>query len=110
MTLPPLVDERGDINLHGRQGAELILEFYDENGVARDMSAATVTFEVGPSLNYPLAPVAGVPSQMKLTLANADVKDIFNAPNKNFIVLETVPALVPTPHWVGMVYVSGWIE
>jgi hypothetical protein len=104
-----VVDENGDIILHGRQGAEIILDFENEDGSPLDMSAATVTFEVGPTVNINLTPVAGQPSQMRLTLTNDDVKAIALAENKEFVVLETSSAL-PTPHWTGLVYIIGWTE
>ena len=107
---PAVVDENGDIILHGRQGAEIVIEFQNSDGSARSMVGATVTFECGETINVPLTAVAGEAAQMKLTLTNLIVKDIFNAENKDFVILETAPAALPTPHWVGRVYVNGWIE
>lgn len=106
---PAVVDDNGDIILHGRQGAEIILEFKDETGATRNMTAATVTFEVGPTVNVSLTPVSGEPAQMKLTLSNTDVKAIYAAKDRRFVFMETsLPQ--PTPIWVGMVYVEGWVE
>lgn len=105
---PEIVDDNGDIFLHGRQGASIILEFKDVNGVLRDMSAATVTFEVGPLVNVALTPVVGNTAQMELVLTQADVKAIYNQDIKDFVFLEA--GTVPNPVWRGTVYVSGWVE
>lgn len=106
----PIVDENGDIFLHGRQGAILTLEFQNGDGSLRDMSSANVTFEVGPTINHTLAVVSGTPSQMTLTLSNADVKAIYNlSGNREFVFLDNSGS-EPTPVWVGTIYVQGWIE
>lgn len=104
-----LVDATGDIIIHGRQGVELILELRDVDDNPRDMTGKTVTFEVGPTINKTLAAVAGHTDQLKLTLTNADVKLIYAADNKSFVFMET-SASQPTPLWVGLMYVVGWIE
>ena len=106
---PSVVDCNGDIHLHGRQGLQLPVEFADANGTLRDMSGASVVFEVGPDINVNLTPVPGVASQMLLTLTQADVKAIADSRLKDFVFLET-SAAVPTPVWRGVVYVTGWTE
>lgn len=106
---PAVVDDNGDIFLHGRQGATIILEFKDVAGALRNMSVATVTFEVGPTVNIVLTPVAGQTAQMKLTLTQANVKSIAASAIKDFVFLDTTGA-VADPVWRGTVYVSGWVE
>lgn len=103
---PALVDENGDIFLHGRQGASLVIEFKNPDGTARDVSAATMVFEVGPVLNVTLTNTTG---GKQLTLSQANVKSIFEAEDKNFVLLETSATPV-TPLWQGVIYMSGWVE
>jgi hypothetical protein len=106
--MQPVVDENGDIILHGRQGLDLILEFYNADGTLRDMTGKNVTFEVGPTVNKTLV-VQTTNSQMKLTLTNVDVKAIYAAADKEFVVLDNSQSQ-PTPVWAGLVYVTSWIE
>lgn len=106
---PALVDDNGDINLHGRQGATIPIQFLNPNGTPRDMSGKTVTFEVGPTVNIALVLDSSDHSVMNLNIANLDVKAIFDADIRDFVVIETI-AGIPTPHWRGTVYVAGWTE
>lgn len=105
----PVVDENGDLFLHGRQGLELVIEFQNADGTPRDVSAAEMTFEVGPSVNETLTPVPGNIDQLQLTLSNDDVKAIFAENNKEFVFIDH-SAPQPTPFWVGVVYPLGWTE
>jgi hypothetical protein len=102
-----VVDENGDIILHGRQGAKIPIEFRDAAGNLRNMIGASVMFECGPTMNIPLVATGG--AIMELTLTNADVKTIYNMKDRRFVVMETING-IPTPVWQGMVYVEGWIE
>ncbi|WP_037500717.1 hypothetical protein [Sphingomonas jaspsi] len=104
-----LVDNNGDIHLHGRQGAVLTVEFTDITGALRNMVGTTVMFEVGPNINVALTNVVGQPAQMQLTLTQANVKAIYQSKIKDFIFLET-SAAQPTPLWTGVCYVTGWVE
>ena len=106
--IPPVIDDNGDINLHGRQGAVITLKFSNDDGTPEDVSAKAMTFECGTGINIALT--NGVNSDEKvLTLANADVKTIYNQAIKDFIVLDNSGA-EPLPRWEGTVYISGWIE
>lgn len=107
-TLPPIVDDDGNINLHGRQGAVITVKFTNDDGTARNMSGRTLTFECGTSLNITLTNGSTTDERI-LTLANSDVKSIFALKNRDFVVLDYTAA-VPTPLWAGTVYVQGWVE
>jgi hypothetical protein len=73
------------------------------------MTGKTVTFECGPSLNINLAIVAGLPSQMTLTLTNANVKTIAALTDRQFVIIDN-STTQPTPVWAGTVYIVGWTE
>lgn len=108
-TIPELVDDKGDINVHGRQGAVIVIPFLNDDGTARDVSALTMVFECGPALNINLTN-GGALNEKVLTLTNDNVKTIAALTNRDFVVLDTSTASTPTPVWVGAVYVYGWVE
>lgn len=101
----PIIDDRGDINLHGRSAPSMVLEFWNANGGLRDVSGTTVVFECGVGINKTLTNVSGQPSQKLLSLTNLEVKTIYDAINKQFVLLEAGVAT-----WAGSVFVYGWIE
>lgn len=107
--MPPPVDEVGDINLHGRQTLELVVEFFDNADAPRDMRFTTVTFEVGPTFDSTLLNVTGELHQKKLVLSNDDIVAIANAANKDFVVIDH-SAGNATPVWEGRIYMNGWVE
>lgn len=107
-TLPLVVDERGDINLHGRQGAVITLKFSNNDGTPEDVTTKAMTFECGPDVNIALT-AGGSSDEKLLTLSNADVKTIYNSSKKEFVVLDS-SGTQPTPRWIGTVYLTGWIE
>jgi hypothetical protein len=106
--IPDIVDDNGDIQLHGRQGVVISVNFVDDNDLPRDMTGVSVTFECGTGINKTL--VAGATTdELLLELTNADIKVIYAASNKDFVVLDNT-APEPTPLWVGTVYIYGWVE
>lgn len=107
-SLPDLVDENGDINLHGRQGAVITIPFVNDDGTARDVSASTMVFECGTALNIPLTN-GGAANEKVLTISNADVKTMFALKDRQFVVMDNSTG-VATPQWMGTVHVYGWVE
>lgn len=107
-SLPPVVDEDGNINLHGRQGAVITLPFVNDDGSPRNVSAVSMMWECGPSINIALT--NGSSSDKKtLTITNANVKTIQSGNNREFVLLDN-SAAQPTPLWMGTVFIHGWVE
>jgi hypothetical protein len=106
--IPDVIDENGDINLHGRQGAVITLSFSLDDGSPEDVSAKAMVFECGTDINISLVNGSSVDEKV-LTLTNADIKTIFAARNKDFVLLDNSGAQ-PTPRWMGTVYIRGWVE
>lgn len=105
LTSPAFVDENGDLHLHGRQAGSFDFDFFDDTGAMLDMSAAIVTFEVGPDINVVLTPVIGSTQRLRVTLSNALVKDIYEAQDKQFVLNQSGEILME-----GMIYTRGWVE
>lgn len=106
--IPPVIDENGDIQLHGRQGAVIPVNFVDSAGAPRNMVGQNVTFECGVGVDKTLT-AGATNDQMLITLDNADVKAIYAQDFKDFVVLDHSGA-EPTPVWAGTVYIYGWVE
>lgn len=107
-TIPDIVDENGDLQLHGRQGLIAIIQFADEDGVAEDVSAKSMTFECGTDINVALT-AGDFDDEKILALTNDQIKIIAAARNKDFAVMDSSEA-EPIPRWVGTVYMYGWVE
>lgn len=104
-TVPELIDEDGNIQVHGRQDAVITLEFNNDDGTPEDVSGKAMTFECGTEINLALTNGSST-NQKVLTLTNATIKTIYGQSNKAFVVLDDTKS----PRWVGAVYVTGWVE
>jgi hypothetical protein len=81
------------------------INFTNDDGTPRDMTGVSVVFECGPGVNIPLT-AGATDDEMLLTLTNANVKAIEAQSNRQFVLLENAT----TPHWMGTVYLYGWVE
>lgn len=102
---PPIIDENGDLQLHGRQSGVIYFDFLNDVGAPLDMTGASVTFEVGPTVNVTLVSVGTPIQRMSLTLSNAIVKDIYAANDKEFVLNQGGVILME-----GIAYARGWTE
>lgn len=102
--MPPVVSPEGDITFHGREGVVVVLDFETDQGVPRDMSGATVRFEIdGFAKN--LTPGPGI-SNMTLTLDRGELPNTIGRMVDFVVVDET--GTVPHVIWSGRLNQIGW--
>lgn len=102
--MPSIVSRDGDMLLHGREGALLVLEFEDDAGIPRDMTAAKVAFEIE---GFRKELVAGeLPHQMILTLGQGELPNTIGRV-VDFAVIDKSGS-VPHLLWSGRLTQVGW--
>lgn len=104
--MAPIVTENGDIQMHGREGALIVLSFQEDDGTPRDMTSAVVTFEVR-GFTKPLV-VGDQPHLMNLTLNRGELPTAFLGKVEDFVVLDETGA-IPHVIWSGKVILTGWL-
>lgn len=103
--LTPFIDDRGNMHVHGREGGVAVFEFQDEDGTPRNMSGASVFFEVK---GFRKALQAGdTTSQMILIIERGDLNAYLNK-TVDYVVLDETGTV---PHVIieGKLVVSGWV-
>jgi hypothetical protein len=102
----PTVDpQTGDIQLHGRQGFSLPVNFVGANGDPRDMTGLSIYFEVEGKLRLALAAGATVDERV-ITLSREDVGTLFEGAF-DFAIVDESGALPDTP-WKGRISAYGF--
>lgn len=102
----PVIDPRtGDILVHGRSGMLCACAFQDAAGVARDVSAAALYFEIDGILR--LALEAGATTDERLIrLTRAQVVSCAAGPK--FALVEETSPTNPQVLWSGRIRVAGF--
>ena len=101
----PLVDQLGDIAIHGRSGASLTLSFQLADGSARNVAGLSMFFEVEGALRVSLG--AGVTNdQRTLVLTRAQVLAVAGQP-RSFAFLDE-SGTVPEVFWSGKIRLFGY--
>jgi hypothetical protein len=102
--MPAIVTESGDIQIHGREGASLVFEFTDDADAPRDMTAATVTFEIE-GFTKGLTPGAA-PHLMVLQIQRGELPNTIGKVVEFVVIDET--DTVPHVIWSGNLIQVGW--
>lgn len=103
----PLIDQHGNIAVHGRSGASLTLEFQLADGGPRDVSEAAMFFEVEGALRLPLG-AGQTNDQRVLTLTREQVLTIAGRPRMFSFIDES--GAIPEVFWSGTVRLFGYTE
>lgn len=102
---PIIAPRTGDITLHGRAGMLCSCKFQDAAGVARDVSAALLYFEIDGIVR--LALEAGSTTDERLIrLTRAQVVSCAAGPK--FALVEETNATNPQVLWSGRIRVTGF--
>lgn len=101
----PLVDNLGNMAIHGRSGATLALKFQAADGTPRNVSAAALFFEVEGAFRVALAAGASNDERV-LSLTRAQVLTIAGTPRRFALCDET--ATVPDVLWSGEIKLFGF--
>jgi len=103
---PAAVDARtGDIVVHGREGLSLAVQFKLADGAARDVTAASLFFEVDSVLRVALA--AGTSSDRRtISLTRAQVASLAGGSRLFALIDET--GTIPDVIWRGQIRVEGY--
>lgn len=103
----PLVDQQGNIAIHGRSGASMTLKFQLADGQPRNVSGASIFFEVHNVLRVALG-AGQTNDERTLILSRAQVALLSGAPRIFDFVDES--GTVPEVFWSGNVRVFGFTE
>jgi len=103
-SMPPLISDDGTITIHGQEGAQLLINLVDENGLPRDVSALDVRFKIpGFSKNFT---ATGVPGELKVILLQTDLPNLIGKV-ADYAIVEHGPQL-PSVHYYGKLIMVGW--
>ena len=103
-TLPAFINENGDMSIHVREGGVAVFVFEDEAGNPRDMTNASVYFEIK---GFRRKLTAGdQPNQLILTIQRSDLNAFQNQRNQFLVLDET--GTVPHVIMDGNIIVRGW--
>jgi histidinol-phosphate/aromatic aminotransferase/cobyric acid decarboxylase-like protein len=102
-TLPPVVDQFGNINVHAKEGISVPVVYETSDGVRQDISARTFVFEAG-RLKKIIPADPGNPTGKLLTLSVVELRQIPHG--SNFVVLD-VSANPPIAYWYGVLSKRG---
>ena len=104
---PTTLDSRGNLSIHAQQGANILIEFFNDANAPVDMTGRTVVFETQNSIRITL--VAGTNSnEMILPILQGDLDAVLNKVT-NFVVLDETDA-VHELLWQGQITVRGWAD
>jgi len=104
-TMPPLVDEAGNIDLHGRSALYIPVKFR-EGGVYQDISEWALFFEVSGQFRVALA--AGPDDYTRIIEAEWDyTEDVVPPSSANFALVNETP-VYPVVPWSGVVKGYGY--
>lgn len=102
----PVVDQDGNIILHGRQGFSLPISFVDQTtGLPRNVVGLAIFFEVDGKLRVALA--AGATNDERiLVVTRAQVGQVFGG-SYDFAIVDESGAVPDTP-WAGSISTYGF--
>jgi hypothetical protein len=103
---PSVFDRDAGLVLHGRAGAVITLDFVDDAGDARDVSARTMYFEIDDVARV-LAAAGDDVSQKTVTLTRTQVQAIGVGGRKAFVLIDET-ASPQELVWQGYVRVTGF--
>lgn len=100
----PFIDENANMHLHAREGGIAVFDFEDDDGNPRDMTGASIFFEVE---GFRKALDAGeTSSQMLLIIDRGELNDFINK-KREYVVLDET-GVVPHVIVEGNLIVNGW--
>ena len=103
--MPPVVDEAGNIDLHGRSSLYIPVKFR-EGGVYQDISDWALFFEVSGQFRVALA--AGPDVYTRIIRATwADTEDVVPWTRANFALVNETP-VYPVVPWSGVIQGYGY--
>jgi hypothetical protein len=104
VSMPPLVNDQGNINVHIKEGAYIPMTVQDDNGVLVDATPLTLVFRVGAfSKTLEQDPDNLIGKVLELT--TTDLAGIMHG--ANFIVADETDPDRPVNKWEGRIYKRG---
>jgi hypothetical protein len=104
ITVPPIVNDQGNINVHKDEGAKIPLTVEDEGGVELDASAIPLYFVSG-VFRKALSADPNNPEGRLVVLTPADLVAIVHG--ANFRVVDESDVDLPVIRWEGRIYKRG---
>jgi len=103
--LTPFIDDDGNMHLHTREGGLATLDFQEDDGSPRDMTGASLFFEVE---GFRKALSAGENASQMILLIERGELNQFRDKVSNYIIIDETGEV---PHVLieGKVIVSGWV-